>query len=294
MQTADITKLFSAFDNDLGDEPTPHIPMTEQQTREAAMPRPVTAKSHAAYVSPCKRCNGTGRFAFISRFGSECLACKGAGSRTFKTSPEQRQRAKASAAARAERKSQEAVQGFAEQFPAVHAWLVEAAPRFDFARSMLEAVGKWGRLTDGQRAAVERCMARDAERKAQRAEQQKRREEQPEQRMDKFFAVMLKHKNFHAGDLKMSRGRDGATVWIRHAAAEKALGRIEGGALTIWDRAGVDTDAVRKTLAEFEENPLEAAKRYGKLTGRCCSCGRELTDPASIEAGIGPICAEKF
>jgi hypothetical protein len=25
--------------------------------------------------------------------------------------------------------------------------------------------------------------------------------------------------------------------------------------------------------------------------GFCCRCGRTLTDPASIESGIGPICA---
>ena len=39
---------------------------------------------------------------------------------------------------------------------------------------------------------------------------------------------------------------------------------------------------------------LEDAKAYGKLTGTCCSCGRELTNEDSIEAGIGPICAGKF
>lgn len=52
--------------------------------------------------------------------------------------------------------------------------------------------------------------------------------------------------------------------------------------------------AARALLAEFEGAPLAAAMRYGKLSGRCCSCGRELTDPESIDAGIGPICAGKF
>jgi len=28
--------------------------------------------------------------------------------------------------------------------------------------------------------------------------------------------------------------------------------------------------------------------------GRCGRCGRELTDPVSIERGLGPECAEKF
>jgi hypothetical protein len=33
---------------------------------------------------------------------------------------------------------------------------------------------------------------------------------------------------------------------------------------------------------------------YGRATGSCSCCGRELTDPVSIEAGIGPICAGRF
>ncbi|QPX62591.1 hypothetical protein SEA_WOLLYPOG_39 [Arthrobacter phage Wollypog] len=39
---------------------------------------------------------------------------------------------------------------------------------------------------------------------------------------------------------------------------------------------------------------LDAAKEYGKETGTCIVCGRTLTNPDSIEAGIGPICAERF
>lgn len=39
---------------------------------------------------------------------------------------------------------------------------------------------------------------------------------------------------------------------------------------------------------------LEQAKEYGRKTGVCISCGAELTDPVSIEAGIGPICATKW
>lgn len=39
---------------------------------------------------------------------------------------------------------------------------------------------------------------------------------------------------------------------------------------------------------------LELAKQYGLETGRCCMCSRELTNPDSIAAGIGPICASRF
>jgi len=39
---------------------------------------------------------------------------------------------------------------------------------------------------------------------------------------------------------------------------------------------------------------LEEAKAYGRKTGSCYMCGRELTKQESIDAGIGPICAGKF
>lgn len=39
---------------------------------------------------------------------------------------------------------------------------------------------------------------------------------------------------------------------------------------------------------------LEEASAYGRKFGRCIVCQAELTDPKSVEAGIGPICAQKF
>lgn len=38
---------------------------------------------------------------------------------------------------------------------------------------------------------------------------------------------------------------------------------------------------------------LEQAKAYGQNTGVCCCCGRLLTDPSSVAAGIGPVCASR-
>lgn len=49
-----------------------------------------------------------------------------------------------------------------------------------------------------------------------------------------------------------------------------------------------------KMLAEIEADPKGCAIAYGKATGNCCICSKTLTNPASIEAGIGPVCAGKF
>ena len=53
---------------------------------------------------------------------------------------------------------------------------------------------------------------------------------------------------------------------------------------------GDHDDAMRLIL----DNPLAAAKRYGHALGVCAVCGRALTDPTSIAAGIGPVCASRF
>lgn len=39
---------------------------------------------------------------------------------------------------------------------------------------------------------------------------------------------------------------------------------------------------------------LEQAKQYGATYGVCCVCSATLTNEASIEAGIGPICATRI
>jgi hypothetical protein len=52
--------------------------------------------------------------------------------------------------------------------------------------------------------------------------------------------------------------------------------------------------SIAQAVREIEADPLAAAKETGLLTGRCSCCGRELTDPASIEIGIGPICLGKM
>lgn len=48
--------------------------------------------------------------------------------------------------------------------------------------------------------------------------------------------------------------------------------------------------AVKEIL---EMGARESAITYGREIGACSMCGRTLTDPESIAAGIGPVCAEK-
>ncbi len=65
------------------------------------------------------------------------------------------------------------------------------------------------------------------------------------------------------------------------------LGKIINGALVTYsDR--------KQAILDTVQNPLASAVAYGRVTGNCSCCGRELSDPASIEAGIGPVCASKY
>jgi hypothetical protein len=92
--------------------------------------------------------------------------------------------------------------------------------------------------------------------------------------------------------------RAGDALWVtsqseteegRYGRQPKYLGKVT--------HSGIDsrlTDDVKAVLMEAAQDPLTAAIRYGKESGECSCCGRELTDPRSIERGIGPICATKF
>jgi hypothetical protein len=53
-------------------------------------------------------------------------------------------------------------------------------------------------------------------------------------------------------------------------------------------------EAILSALRAIAEDPAAAARLYGQEPGRCCFCGIELTDGASIAVGYGPVCAERF
>jgi len=47
-------------------------------------------------------------------------------------------------------------------------------------------------------------------------------------------------------------------------------------------------------MHELAFNFEQKAREHGKTTGNCCFCGIELTDPRSLAAGYGPICAGNY
>lgn len=57
---------------------------------------------------------------------------------------------------------------------------------------------------------------------------------------------------------------------------------------------GHSGDGVLAALQALAADPAAAAAAHGHTTGNCCFCSRLLTDPASVEVGYGPICAERY
>lgn len=95
-----------------------------------------------------------------------------------------------------------------------------------------------------------------------------------------------------------SRNAGQVYVYTNHKAYEDRawLGRIdEAGAFhPSRECVGPLVGEVSGFLSAIAADPEGTSKAYGRKFGACCFCSRELTTKASIFAGYGPICADKF
>ncbi len=72
---------------------------------------------------------------------------------------------------------------------------------------------------------------------------------------------------------------------------ENYLGKITA-AKFLQSRDCTNEDAL--AVVRLARDPLAHALAHGRETGQCAICNRTLSDPASLAAGIGPICAKNF
>lgn len=162
-------------------------------------------------------------------------------------------------------------------------------------------------LTPNQIAAAERMLAKCAARAEERA---KAKAAEPKVTVnlqpirDMFEAALANgHKRpiYRAEGLVINRapdhGRNPGALYVKNTS-DIYGGKVLGTEFTA-SRGGKASDFTEHgdaatALALIAENPLEAAVRYGRKTGKCACCGRELTNKLSIELGIGPICREKW
>jgi hypothetical protein len=112
----------------------------------------------------------------------------------------------------------------------------------------------------------------------------------------KLFDLMQRLSKLTIGKLVIARKNQDSLCWVKLEGRDGVVGKIENGVVVLFvGRMGRDmADSVLADLQHIEKDPEAAAALHGKLSGRCSVCSRDLTDPVSIERGIGPICAEKF
>jgi hypothetical protein len=263
-------------------------PSGNVRTAQHRGPADYAPKSHE---ENCVKCSGTGSW----RPGYKCFGCDGTGKVTFKTPLAKRNKLKAKRQDSAVQKEQRNAEAFKLAFPDVQAW-IDASPNFAFAVSMQEAIRKWGRLTDGQMAACRKCM--DGRRKAVEASAA-REVSAPAiavTRIEEAFLAAkeagLKWPKLHLETFVFKPagvGKNSGSIYVTERSCY--LGRVTAGKFIC--TAACSPEQLDSILAAAAD-PEAAAKAYGHRTGKCSCCGRPLTAGASIDLGIGPICANKY
>ena len=82
-----------------------------------------------------------------------------------------------------------------------------------------------------------------------------------------------------------------------YVTKDKSYGSTYYGKVSSEGRYDPSRDATPAIIAEVTRigrDPLGAVLAHGIKTGQCACCGRELTNPESVERGIGPICYERY
>jgi len=274
----------------------------------ASTPVAGATKEVTYFEQACPKCNGKGRvtFGYVNVRSGECFACKGVGKLSFKTSPATRAKAKASAQRRVAAKA-DAMVAKANEWkaanPAETAWMESSAPRFEFAQSMLDALNKYGTLTEKQMATVQRLTVQSAERQAQyQAERQAKAQTAPEVSVEAIEVAFqtakgagIKFPKLRLADFVFSpaseKSANFGAVYIKSKGEGVYLGKVMGGKLFTSRDCNAET---KDRIVEVATDPKQAAIAYGQKFGACSVCGRALTDGDSISRGIGPICAEKY
>lgn len=267
-----------------------------------AQPLPTPEQARAAvlktFCQPCNKCGGSGNFTgWSGRVVGRCFTCKGAGQLAFKTSPEHRAQAREKAQERRERASDANWDGFAAEHPALAAWMLASRERFPFAASLEEAVRKYGDLTERQLAAAQKCVdasrARQEAREAAIAQAPEVSLGAVERAFYNARQAGIRRPKLTLGDLKLApapeTGRNAGAIYV--TSGEQYLGKVAGGKFL---RSRDCSDAQVAEIQALAADPLAAAVAHGKRYGSCAVCSRELSDPVSVERGIGPICAGRF
>jgi hypothetical protein len=254
-------------------------------------PDSIQTRTKAEVRFPCGECAGTGRYSGprVHQEKSHCFACRGRG--YFKTDPRKLKQQRERRAAKA---AQNAIDNQAAN---AESGLLQAFAEFDmtswnsFAADLLAQHHAGKAWSEKQIVAalnmVEKVRIKRQQRLAEaisvdlssiaamfetaRASGYKR----PVYRAEGLVISPAPESGVNAGALYV---KDTNRTYLGKIVNSKYLGR----------------DEAKEALLTIAQDPKQAAIRYGQRTGSCACCGRSLSNAASIELGIGPICAQKW
>jgi hypothetical protein len=264
------------------------------------------------YEEQCTKCRGTGQFvSWSGRVVGKCFTCKGEGVRRFRTSPEQRAKAKAK---REEKKVlnanklAEKTQSYKENNSELVSFLADNAGWSDFYASLLSKIETYGGLTENQENAVKKAMAKTKERVEARLNEAedmgdmsglleiinraKEHLQTPKIALktkdgNPVLVYVAKKTSKYAGSVMISDGGPyGNSTWYGYIT--------EDGKWVQYSKTKPEFASVESILKEFIKDPAKVAAEYGSLTGNCCFCRQGLTDSRSTEVGYGPVCADHY
>lgn len=290
--------MTNSFIDDLRD--IPNLNQLNTKTDSAA---PIAAKARPTF--PCESCRGTGRYQGVRLHQPEekCFACKGKGH--FFTSYADRQAKRVNGRVNKAVKLEAKKAAFMAEVPGFIEKVTEhLLPWNAFAVDLMDQFNTKGTLTLKQIEAlsrqVEKKIERDAAKAAEKAKEVRVLADSPVDTsvIRKLFegakANGLKKPGIWFGDLKISEapegGRNAGSLYV------KWQGQYVGKLIdkTFHPAWGVKAEPILADLLEIAASPANVLRAKGQSTGKCCCCGRILTDPASIAAGIGPICATSW
>ena len=162
-----------------------------------------------------------------------------------------------------------------------------------FAKSLVDQVASKGSLSDKQLFAASAMLAKIKANKAERESNMTSVD------VSRILAVLdkadpaMKTPKIRVGDFVFSKpaphSKNAGSVYIKQLG--EYIGKVTGGYYLPVGSVSKDTIA---EIQEICKDPMESAVAYGRRTGNCAVCARELTVKESIDRGIGPVCADRL
>jgi hypothetical protein len=162
-----------------------------------------------------------------------------------------------------------------------------------FAESLIEQIATKGSLSEKQMFAASAMLMKI---KQNKEEKQSNIVSIDLSNVKKIFDKAheaIKSPKFRVDNMVLSRAPDsGVNAGAIYVKVDgEYAGKVTGG---YWLPCKGSPEGTLEKLREVAKDPLGSAVAYGKRTGNCSACGRDLTNHGSIEKGIGPICAERW